>query len=474
MPTRIQTLVTDADGLTEALRALREELELPSGFSPEVLAEAASSAQDPQLAHTDATGIPFVTIDPEGSRDLDQAVHFERLDEGFRVRYAIADVPAFVRPGGAVDTEARGRGQTLYAADTRIPLHPESLSEDAASLLPDSVRPAAVWTFDLDSRGQVSRVLLQRQLIRSREQLSYAEAQQRIDAGTADESLALLRTVGDLRLTLEAERGGASLDMPEEQIEVDDGRFSIRRRALLPAEQWNAQISLMTGMAAADLMLEAGSGILRTMPPPDADALAQFRAEAAALGFAWDASLSYGEFLRTVDRESPAGMALLQSARRLFRGAGYTILTGDESREDVVQAAIGAPYAHATAPLRRLVDRYVLAHCLAISAGESVPDWATAGLTDLPEIMRASSQRAGALERASVDLVEIAVLAGREGERFEAVVIEEREHDARIQLIDPPTEAVCTTDAAPGTLITAELQEADLASRTLRFAESAS
>ena len=92
-----------------------------------------------------ATGA-FVTVDPPGSRDLDQAMHLSRRNSGYRVRYAIADVASFVRPGGAIDQEAIRRVETLYSPDTRTPLHPPVLSEGAASLLPGQTRPALIWT----------------------------------------------------------------------------------------------------------------------------------------------------------------------------------------------------------------------------------------------------------------------------------------------------------------------------------------
>lgn len=470
MPARRQRLTRVESALQRALHEVRTELELPQEFPEDAVREAERLREHPPKVEADLTDIPFVTIDPEGSTDLDQAVHFARTGDGFTVRYAIADVPAFVEPGGAIDRVARERGQTLYAADGRIPLHPEALSEDAASLLPDQHRSALVWEFQLDQAGAVTATTLTRAMIRSREQLTYEVAQQRIDSGEADESLSLLKTVGELRIEREIARGGASLDMPEESIVEQDGQYTIERRVLLPAEQWNAQISLMTGMAAADIMLSAGKGILRTMPAPPAEDVEQFKTEAAGLGFEWPEGATYGEFLRMAERDTPRSMALLQSARRLFRGASYTVLEGGEAEEDLVQAAIGAPYAHATAPLRRLVDRYVLAHCLAISNDEPVPAWATEGLEELPSIMQSSGQRASGLERASVDLVEIAVLTGREGDDFEAVVIEQREKDARLQLVDPPTVVTCESAANPGERVAIRLVKADLQTRTLEFA----
>ncbi|WP_324288022.1 RNB domain-containing ribonuclease [Agrococcus sp. SL85] len=414
--------------------------------------------------------MPFVTIDPPGSTDLDQALHLAREGAGIVVRYAIADVSAFVAPGGAIDAEARRRGQTLYAPDARIPLHPTALSEGAASLLPGEERAALVWTFRLDADGRPTATALERARVRSREQLTYEDAQRRVDAG--DPMLALLREVGEARIALEAERDGASLDMPEEEVVAEDGRWSLRRRALLPVERWNAQLSLLTGMEAARLMLEAGVGIVRTMPSPPAPDVRRFRQEVAAIGETWAEDEHYGAFLRRLDREKPTTLAILQAARRLFRGAGYTLVTPATRAEDVEQAAIGAPYAHVTAPLRRLVDRFGLTICEAVANGREAPAWAVEGLEGLPGVMQSSSALAGRLERESVDAVEIAVLEDRVGEDFDAVVVERRDAGATVQLLDPPAEAGCDTDAEPGERIRARLVEADLAARRLRFAEA--
>ena len=115
-------------------------------FPAEVRAEAEASARSPRLPDLDRTDLPFVTIDPETARDLDQALHIERDGDGYVVHYAIADVAAFVTPGGAVDAEAHRRGETLYGLDAKVPLHPKAISEAAASLLPDGPRPALLWT----------------------------------------------------------------------------------------------------------------------------------------------------------------------------------------------------------------------------------------------------------------------------------------------------------------------------------------
>jgi exoribonuclease R len=470
MPARHQRLTTTTDELVEVLAAIRAELELTAEFPPQAQAEADAFASDPQLPEADQTAVAFVTIDPPGATDLDQALHLERDGGGFVVRYAIADVPAFVSPGGAIDAEARRRGQTMYAPDGRVPLHPPVVSEGAGSLLVGQERGAYVWTMRLDASGDVTETTLERARVRSREQLSYAQAQERIDAG--DAMLGLLETVGELRIALEEAREGASLDMPEEEITHDGRSYVIERRVLLPVERWNAQLSLMTGMEAANLQLRAKRGILRTMPRPPKGDINRFRKEVRAVGEEWAEGEHYGTFLRRLDRSKPTTLAILQAARRLFRGAGYTVLDDASDASQLEQAAIGAPYAHTTAPLRRLVDRYVLVHCEAIANGREIPQWAAAGLEGLPEIMQSSSQLANRLERESIDAVEIAVLRDRIGDEFDAVVVEARKEGATIQLLDPPTEARCETDAEPGSRIRVRLTDADLGKRLLRFAQA--
>ena len=128
----------------------------------------------------DRTDIPFVTIDPPTSRDLDQAVHLDPPPGGgYRVHYAIADVAAFVRPGGALEAETWRRGQTVYLPDGNVPLHPTRVSEGAASLLPDVDRAAVLWTIDLDADGATVDIRLERARVRSRAKLDYAGVQAR-------------------------------------------------------------------------------------------------------------------------------------------------------------------------------------------------------------------------------------------------------------------------------------------------------
>ena len=154
MPKRSVRLATDSPEIEAAFAELRRQLRVSLQFPAEALAEAEQAARRPRLPDADETSIPFVTLDPLGSMDLDQAFHIERRGDGYRVRYAIADVAAFVTPGGPMDVEAHERGETLYAPDENARLYPPALSEGAASLLPDQTRPALVWTMDVDETGE--------------------------------------------------------------------------------------------------------------------------------------------------------------------------------------------------------------------------------------------------------------------------------------------------------------------------------
>lgn len=469
-PTDAPTSETLREALLARFAAIREELGLVAGFPAEVQAEAEAVVASPvDLPERDETAVPFVTIDPASSMDLDQAMHLERDGDGYRVRYAIADVPAFVRPGGAIDSEARRRGQTVYCPDQRVPLHPTVLSEAAASLLPGEVRPAFVWDMRLDAEGEGTSAEVYRAMVRSVERFDYVWVQEQVDAGSTDERWVLLREVGEKRIRQEQLRGGASLPMPEQEVHLgEDGHFSLEFRPPRTVEEWNAQISLLTGMAAADMMLHARVGILRTMPEAEHHAVARFRRQAKALGAPWPAEMGYGDFLRGLDRTNPRHLALIYDATSLFRGAGYTPFDGDVP-EQVEQAAVADAYAHVTAPLRRLVDRFGLVICEAVSSGEEVPAWVREALPALPELMRDSDRRAGAAERMCADAVEAAVLSPRVGESFSAVVVDRDDRGLDVQLLDVPVVARATGQAELGTTVDVRLESADVATGQVRF-----
>ena len=457
--------VDPGDELAAALAAIPTALGLTREFPAEVTAEAERIAAIGPLPELDRTELEFVTIDPAGSTDLDQAMCLLREGTGYRVYYAIADVPAFVEPGGAIDTEARRRGQTVYAPDGRIPLHPAVISEGAGSLLPGQLRGAYVWDFELDAAANVTTARVYRARVTSRTQYDYETAQALVDAGTGFE---LLREVGEKRVLLEEARGGASLRVPETEVRVVDGGYVIERRSPLPIESWNAQLSLMTGMAAARMMLDAGVGILRTMPDADDEAIARCRRQATALGHPWPSDQRYGDYLRGLDTANPRQLAIMHAAASLFRGAGYSAFDG-EPPENTMQAAVAAPYAHVTAPLRRLVDRFGLVLCEAISAGEAVPAWVRSALPELPSAMNASNSLAGQVDNRALDAVEAAMLRGRVGEEFDATVLSSGKGSSSVQLDDPAVTAKCDAELEPGSRVRVRLVTAEIASGAVKF-----
>jgi exoribonuclease R len=457
MPAR-RIRVDPVTALRDGFEAIRREAGVPHAFPPEAEAEAEAQAAAARREHGgDRVDVGFVTIDPPGSRDLDQALHIERRGDGHRVRYAIADVAAFVAPDGALDREAHARGVTIYAPDAKSPVHPPVLSEGAASLLPGQWRPAVLWTLDLDATGALAATTVARAEVRSVAQHTYAD----VPAGLQ----ALLREVGERRVALERARGGIRLDVPEQEVVLEHGSWILRYRVTLETEDFNAQISLLTGMAAAALMLRAGTGILRTQAQPDERSLERLRRQARALRVDWPETTPYAEWVRGLDGALPAHAALMHEATGVGRGAGYTAFDGGPPAEHG-HFAIAADYAHATAPLRRLQDRYVSECCLAASAGGEVPGWVRAALPGLPDVMAAADRRAHAVERGIVDLVEAVLLQGREGERFDAVVVD----DGLAQLRDPAVRARLDGDAPePGSEVSVRLDRADPASRTVAF-----
>jgi exoribonuclease R len=240
-------------------------------------------------------------------------------------------------------------------------------------------------------------------------------------------------------------------------------------RAPLPVEDANAEISLLTGMAAAQLMLDGGVGILRTLPPPDPGAIKALRKIAPGLGINWPDSMPPGDLMATLDASNGKHAAFIDHASSLLRGAAYTAFDGQPPalRE---HSGIAAPYAHVTAPLRRLVDRFGSEICLALYAGAEVPGWARKALPEVPKLMETADRLAHQADRAVVDATEAFLLADRIGQEFSAVVLASDDKGGTIALDDPAVRARCIGQNLPvGERITVTLRTADVATRNVSF-----
>ncbi|MGZ5420850.1 MAG: RNB domain-containing ribonuclease [Aeromicrobium sp.] len=456
--------------------AIRAEFDLPpfadtDEFPDAAEAEAKEIAALEPSAVEDATDIPFVTIDPPGARDLDQAMFLERDGAGFRVHYAVADLGSVIGPGGAVDAEARRRGQTVYLPDARVPLHPPLLSEGALSLLPCKVRRAAVWTIDMGTDGTPTNATVRRALVKSDAQLDYDGVQATFDAGNPHPSVEPLADLGRLRLKLRVSLGAIELGLPEQEIVADGDEWRIHMRLRSEVDAWNAEVSLLTGMCAAELMLKAGIGVLRTLPAAGDGAIEKFRRAARALGVEWPDGATAGEILIGLDLRLPESQALMSDASRLLRGAGYESFDGSAPRL-TGHAGIGGPYAHVTAPLRRLADRFGSEVSLAVCAGQPVPDWVREALPQVPAMMSESDQLAAKVDRTCLDQVETWMLRGEVGEVFDAYVLrtDEDRQGGEIVLTDPPVIARCVGDRLPeGKRVSVTLIEVDTVKRSVLF-----
>lgn len=447
--------------LAGGIVAIREQFGVPAGFPPQVLAAADLAAGKAPAAHADRTGLPFVTLDPASSTDLDQAFVIEPSGADLILRYAIADVAWFVEDGDPLDREAWSRGTTSYLPDGKAGLYPPALAERAASLLPDGPRPAVMLVVRVGPDGTARLDGAERAVIRSRAKLAYASVRDdELPAGFAE----LARRV-DLA---EDRRGAARVEPPQQEVERDAlGRFSLAFRPRRPAEDRNAALSLAANLAVAEAMRAAGTGLFRVMAPPDARAELRLRGTAQAFGLDWPETMTLEQFERTLRGTVPREAAFMLAVRRAGQGAGYAPFRAGERPW---HSAVAATYAHATAPLRRLADRYVLRAVLAIANGQSVPESVAAAFERLPAVMARAEARDGQIDRAVIDLAETALLSGQEGQPFEAIVTDLGENGARIQLCDLPVVArVPLATALPGARIRVRLSEVDTDKRTLRF-----
>ncbi len=251
--------------LSDGLAAIRTQFQLPAEFSPAAI-EAATAAARNAAAPTMPTAprLPFVTLDPSSSTDLDQAFAIEAAGGDLILRYAIADVGWFVGDGDAIDIEAWARGETIYLPDGKVSLYPPVLSEGAASLLPDgdAARGAVLGPGRAGRRGRLDGV--ERAIIRSRAKLGYATVRpEELPAGFDE----LARRIA----AAEQARGAARVDPPQQQVvERPDGGFELgvpadERDRSKPMRRCRSPPTSPSPMRS----ITHGTGLFRIMPEPE-------------------------------------------------------------------------------------------------------------------------------------------------------------------------------------------------------------
>jgi VacB/RNase II family 3'-5' exoribonuclease len=457
----MKTLADPANSLTPGLAAIRTRFQVPEGFPPAVLAAAETAAKRAQTDHVDRTGRHFVTLDPASATDLDQAFAIEQAGPDILLHYAIADVAWFVDDDDPIDREAWHRGTTLYLPDGKAGLYPRTLSEGAASLLPDGPRPAVIFTVRVVPDGAVRLDGAERAVIRSAAKLAYDSVRDAdLPPGFAELTTRLQQA--------ESRRGAARVDPPQQEVAMrDDGSFELVFRPRLASEERNAALSLAANMAIADVLRAHQTGLFRVMAEPDDPAIARLRQTAAAFGLHWPAMASLAQFEATLNSGDPKQAAFMLAVRRAGQGASY-----HPFQPGIVpwHAAVAASYAHATAPLRRLADRYVIRATLAVANGQPVPRAVTEAFDRLPAVMARADAIGGQIDRAVIDLAEAVMLQGREGETFAAIVTDADDRGARIQLRDLPiVTRVAITGAGPGDAVNVRLTAADPGRQRVSF-----
>ena len=457
--------LTDRQGaLTRGLADIRTQFAVQESFPDPVLAAAEEAPKRAANRHADWTARRFVTLDPAPSTDLDQAFAISRDGSDLILDYAIADVAHAVLDNDPIDIEAWKRGETVYLPDGKERLYPPVLSEGAASLLLGVDRPAVIFTVRVAPGGTVKLDAATRAIIRSQAKLAYETV---IDA----ELPVGFAELSDRIAAAEDARGAERVDAPEQElVTAADGNLVLAFRPQLESEKRNASLSLAANLAVAEALLAHQTGLFRVMPEPDERAIRRLRHSAKALGLTWPKEMTLAQFERTLDPANKVHAAFHLAIRRAGTKASYAPYTPDVLPW---HSAMAATYVHATAPLRRLADRFVIEAAVNVANGQSVDPYVAEAFQRLPDVMARADERAAQIDRAVLDLAEAVMLQGREGERFDAVVTDIDERGALIQLCDPAVIArVDGKGAMPGDPITVILVAADPDHRQLRFSRA--
>ncbi len=406
---------------------------IPDRFPDQVMAEADAAKPVGLAGRDDLRDLPLVTIDPSDARDHDDAVFAEADTDtgnpgGHIVWVAIADVAHYVRPGSALDREARKRGNSTYFPDRVVPMLPDTLSGDLCSLHEGVDRPCIAVRMRLDAQGHKIGHRFVRGLMRSAASLHYGEVQEAQD-GTANDRCAPLmdRVIRPLYAAYaaaciaRAERQPLDLDLPERKVVLsDEGKvLSVAFRDRFDAHKLIEEFMILANVAAAEELERLKRPLLyRVHEEPTPEKLESLREVAEASGF----TLGKGQVLKT---------AHLNRLLTQARGSDQSELINISTLRSMTQAYYHAQnfghfglalrsYAHFTSPIRRYSD--LIVH-RALVAGHRWGDdglsaWDVDNLDETAKLISDAERRSMAAERDTVDRYLAAYLADRVGMTF--------------------------------------------------------
>jgi ribonuclease R len=405
--------------------------EIPHVFPPAVLAEASAAKPAPMTHREDWRELPLVTIDPPDAKDHDDAVYAVPDPDpankgGFTVTVAIADVSWYVRPGSALDREARLRGNSVYFPDRVVPMLPERISNDLCSLRHDEDRAALAVRMIFDADGRKRSHTFHRIMMRSAAKLSYRQAQDVFD-GKKSGSAKVDAALRDLWSAYEClgrgrdERQPLDLDIPERKVMLKpDGsidRIVVPER--LDAHRLIEEFMIQANVAAAETLEQKKSPLVYRIH--DSPSLAKLEA--------------LREFLSSIDITLPKQGNLRPSHfNRILATVGATehgrliheVVLRTQSQAEYSPLNIGhfglnlRRYAHFTSPIRRYADLIVhraLVSALKLGPG-GLPDGIESELEGIAAEISAAERRAMLAERETIDRLVAHWLADRIGARF--------------------------------------------------------
>jgi ribonuclease R len=411
---------------------------IPTGFSEEAEAEAGAAKPPTLEGRDDLRDLPFVTIDPVDARDHDDAVYAHPDPDagnvgGWVVWVAIADVAAYVRPGSALDRDAREKGNSVYFPDRVEPMLPETLSNGLCSLREGENRATLAVRMVFDNEGRKKSHKFVRGLMRSAAKLSYEQAQAAIDGVAppdgqdADKAGPLLDPIlkplwAAFRLMGKGReaRSPLAIESDERRIIIKEGEIqSITRRASLEAHKLIEEMMIQANVSAAE-SLEAKRTplIYRVHDTPSQEKVLSLTEFLQTLEVKWSKgeAPTTARFNKLLDdtRESPHAAIINEVVLRTQMQAHY-------SSDNLGHFGLNlARYAHFTSPIRRYADLIVhraLIRALGLGS-DGLTDQDISQIKDTAEVITHAERRAMAAERDATDRYIAAFLADRVGATF--------------------------------------------------------